>query len=266
MGATVNAWLGGKAAPRKPPGRADPRAMSRLDDPALVEREYADESRLRRRASAYTGAGTAVDARTPLVAAVVDGRPQRVLEVGCGWGELAERLEHETGAEVVAVDLSPRMVELARGRGVDASVGDVQDLPFDDESFDAVVAAWMLYHVADLDRGLAELARVLRPGGRLVAVTNSVFHLHELRELVGSGRSSITFSRETGEAILGRHFASVRREDIDGMLEFADRRAVEEYVRASISMSPFVANLPATVDEPFVARRANTIFVAEKAA
>ena len=44
--------------------------MSRLDDPALVEREYADESRLRRRASAYTGAGTTVDARTPLVAAV----------------------------------------------------------------------------------------------------------------------------------------------------------------------------------------------------
>jgi len=240
--------------------------MSRLDDPALVEREYADESRLRRRASAYTGAGTTVDARTPLVAAVVDGRPQRVLEVGCGWGELAQWLERETGAEVVAVDLSPRMVELARGRGVDASVGDVQDLPFDDESFDAVVAAWMLYHVADLDRGVAELARVLRPGGRLVAVTNSVFHLHELRELVGSGRSSITFSRETGEAILGRHFASVRREDIDGMLEFSDRRAVEGYVRASISMSPFVANLPATVDEPFIARRANTIFVAEKAA
>ena len=240
--------------------------MSRLDDPALVEREYADESRLRRRASAYTGVGTAVDARTPLVAAVVEARPRRLLEVGCGWGELAQWLARDTGAEVVAVDLSPRMVKLARERGVDAEVGDVQALPFVDASFDVAVAAWMLYHVADLDRGVAELARVLRPGGRLVAATNSIFHLQELRELVGSGRSSITFSRETGEEILRRHFAVVRREDIDGTLAFADRRAVEEYVRASISMSPFGGNLPATVAEPFVARRANSIFVAEKAA
>jgi hypothetical protein len=55
----------------------------------------------------------------------------------------------------------------------------------------------------------------------------------------------------------------VRREDIDGRLEFSDRAAVEAYVRASISMAPFVENLPATVDEPLYARRANSIFVAE---
>ena len=45
------------------------------------------------------------------------------------------------------------MVELARARGVDARVGDVQELPFADGAFDCVVAAWMLYHVPDLDRG-----------------------------------------------------------------------------------------------------------------
>ena len=240
--------------------------MTRLDDPALVASEYADDARLRRRASAYTGAGTAIDGRTSVVAAVAEARPRRILEVGCGWGELAEWLGRDTGAEVVATDLSPHMVELARGRGVAAEVADVQELPFEDGAFDVAVAAWMLYHVPDLDRGLAELARVLRPGGRLVAVTNSRLHLHELRELVGSGPSTISFSRESGEEILRRHFADVRRADIDGTLEFADRAAVEEYVRASISMSPFVANLPATVAEPFVARRANSVFVAEKAA
>jgi SAM-dependent methyltransferase len=200
------------------------------------------------------------------VAAVVETRPERVLEVGCGWGELAEWLARETGAAVVAIDSSQRMVELARERGIDARLGDVQDLPFADGGFDVVVAAWMLYHVPDLERGIGELARVLRPGGRLVAATNSLFHLHELRELVGSGRSSITFSRETGDALLARHFATVRREDVDGSLEFADRAEVDEYVRASISMSPFADNLPAAVDEPFVARRATSIFVADKAA
>jgi SAM-dependent methyltransferase len=239
--------------------------VTRLDDPALVAHEYADDARLRRRAAAFTGATTAEDARVPLIAALLEVRPRRVLEVGCGWGELAEWVARETGANLVATDLSPRMVELTRERGLDARLADVQQLPFEDGSFDAAVAAWMLYHVPDLDRGLSELARVLRPGGRLVVATNSVLHLHELRELVGSGRSSITFSRESGEELLAGHFASVRREDIDGQLEFATRADVEEYVRASISMSPFVGNLPPAVAEPFFARRATSIFIAEKA-
>ena len=239
--------------------------MTRLDDPALVAEEYADEGRLRRRASAYTGESTAVDARIPIVAAVAAAEPRRVLEVGCGWGELAAWLARDTGAEVVATDLSPRMVELARERGVDARLADVQELPFADGEFDVAVAAWMLYHVPNLDRAFAELARVLRPGGRLVAVTNSRYHLMELRDLVGSGPSTLSFARETGEELLAPHFARIHREDIDGWLEFADRAEVEDYVRASISMSPFVGNLPQVVEEPFVARRANSIFVAEKA-
>ena len=236
-----------------------------LDDPQLVASEYASETRLRKRASAYTGVHTGVDARVPLVAAVVGAEPRRVLEVGCGWGELAEWIAGETGADVVATDLSPRMVELARERGVDAQVADVQRLPFADGEFDVAVAAWMLYHVPELERAIAELARVLRPGGRLVAVTNSLLHLHELRELVGSGPSTIRFSRESGEALLAGSFARVDRLDVDGELEFETRAQVEEYVLASIAMSPFVENLPAAIDEPFRARRANTIFVAEKA-
>jgi SAM-dependent methyltransferase len=240
--------------------------VTALDDPALVAAEYADDARLRLRAKAYTGAGTEEDARVPLVAAVVEARPHRVLEVGCGWGELAHRIERDTGTEVCAVDVSPRMVALARETGVDARLGDVQQLEFDDGSFDCVVAAWMLYHVPDLDRALAEIVRVLRPGGRLVAATNSATHLQELRDLVGSGPSPSNFTSENGAALLGRRFAHVRSTHIDGRLSFATRADVEEYVRASISMSPFVENLPARVEEPFTARRGNTIFVADRAA
>ena len=236
----------------------------RLDDPTLVAAEYADETRLRRRAAAHTPRTTGVDPRALAVAAVASVPPRRVLEVGCGWGDLAERIARETGAEVVALDLSPWMVELARERDVDARVGDVQELPFPGGEFDCAVAAWMLYHVPDLDRALAELARVLRPGGRLVAVTNSAFHLEELRRLVGSGPSPSTFTSENGAELLGRDFARVAREDIDGRLEFPTRGDVEEYLRASISMSPFAANLPTVVDEPLLARRAISIFVAEE--
>ena len=129
----------------------------RLDDPALVADAYADDARLRRRAAAFTGAATAEDARAPLVAALTEAHPRRVLEVGCGWGELAEWVARETGAEVVPTDLSARMVELSRERGLDAHPADVQQLPFADGSFDAAVAAWMLYHVPDLDHALNAL-------------------------------------------------------------------------------------------------------------
>jgi SAM-dependent methyltransferase len=238
--------------------------VTRLDDPALVAAEYADETRLRQRAAMFTGAGTDDDARVPAVAAVVDAQPRRILEVGCGWGELAQWLERQTGAKMVATDLSPRMVELARERGVDARVADVRALPFEDGAFDVAVAAWMLYHVQELDAAVEELARVLDADGTLVALTNSAFHLQELRELVGSGPSPSTFTSENGEEILARRFLSVRRIDRDGTFSFSSRAAIEEYVRASISMSPYVENLPADVALPFTVRRGTSVFVATK--
>src|ERR671930_1311101 len=98
---------------------------------------------------------------------------------------------------------------MQRSKGIDARVGDVQELPFADGEFDVAVAAWMLYHVADLDSGLAELARVLTPGGTLVAVTNDVEHLQELWDLAhrASDIGRFNFRSDNGEEILRRHFA-----------------------------------------------------------
>jgi SAM-dependent methyltransferase len=209
---------------------------------------------------------TAHDARVPLLVAIVAAAPSRVLEVGCGWGELAAWIAKDTGAEVIATDLSPRMVDLARRAGVEARIADVQELPFEDASFDAVVAAWMLYHVPDLERGLSEIARVLRPGGAFFATTNSRYHLQELRELVGSGPSPSKFTREDGREQLLRHFPSVDRIDVDGDVVFDDRAKVDDYVRASIAMSPFADNLPAELDFPLTVRSGCSVFVAKKAA
>jgi ubiquinone/menaquinone biosynthesis C-methylase UbiE len=135
----------------------------RADDPAYVSEQYATEDGLAARSSIYGGGP--FDARDRVVDEIARLERPRVLEVGCGWGELAVRLTREAGATVVALDQSPRMVELARERGVDAVVGDVQSLEHADGSFDAVVVAWMLYHVPDLARALGEIVRVLRPGG-----------------------------------------------------------------------------------------------------
>jgi len=197
---------------------------------------------------------------------VAEARPSRVLEVGCGRGELAERIVREVGAELVAVDMSERMVQLALARGVDARVGDVQELAFANASFDSAVAAWMLYHVPDLDRGLAELARVLRPGGRLVAVTNSRDSLAELWGQLGSRGVRIhPFNAENGAQALSRQFARVERREARGTVTFADWDAAHEYVANSVSRADLADELP-RFEGPLVCTRLTVVFVAETAA
>jgi SAM-dependent methyltransferase len=236
--------------------------MDPLSDPAVVCREYASEAGLVARASIYVGAD-GEDANDVLAAMVRDRSPSAVLEVGCGPGHFAQALASEPGIDLSAIDISERMVELARSRGVAAQLGDVQHLPFDDASFDAVIAAWMLYHVTDLARGLSEIHRVLRPGGALFAVTNSDRHLSELWELIGLERYARVFSSENGGVLLGKRFDRVERRDVSGTVTFPDREAIRRYVAATIKASHLKDNVPA-VSAPFSATRRNTVFIATK--
>jgi SAM-dependent methyltransferase len=238
----------------------------RLDDPEIVRAEYADEKGLAARASLYSGS-EAGDARGGVFAAIAECGPRRLLEVGCGSGELAERVAVELEAGVVAVDTSPRMVELARSRGLDAVVGDAQALPYADGAFDVAVAAWMLYHVPELERAVEELHRVLRPGGRLVAATNGVAHLEEMWRLVGLDRpaGNLTFNGANGGELLGRRFITVERRDVEGYVVFPDRTAVVDHVRASIVYKHLAPRVPA-LEGPVRARTSTAIFVAAKEA
>jgi SAM-dependent methyltransferase len=236
----------------------------KLDDPAHVREQYASEAGLAARKAVYTDV-TGPDAREIAFTAVAEFSPRRVLEAGCGEGELSERIQKELDAEVVAVDQSERMVELARARGVDARVGDVQDLPFADGSFDVAIAAWMLYHVPDLDLALSELARVLRPGGRLVAATNAADHLREMLELAGIDDFDFSFRAENGAEILARHFSRVETIDASGTVTFRDAEQVRSYLRSSERLASGADRVPELL-EPLVARRHPVVFVAEKVA
>jgi SAM-dependent methyltransferase len=232
----------------------------RLNDPSCVAEQYATEANLEARRSLYAKS-EGPDPRDVAFRAVAEVAPKSVLEVGGGPGELSERIRRELRCEVVMVDISPRMVELARSRGVDARVGDVQALPFADETFDVGVAAWMLFHVPELDRGVAELARVLRPGGRLVAVTNAEEHMREVRRIAGAAAWHGPFSRENGAEVLGRRFAHVGRRDADGWVTIDEAAAVHAYVR---SLAPGREPEPTPFDVPLRARRASSVFVATK--
>jgi SAM-dependent methyltransferase len=232
----------------------------RVNDPKAVRKQYATETNLEARRALYAKT-EGPDPRELAFQAVAEAAPERVLEVGGGPGELAERILRELGCQVVMLDVSPRMVDLARARGVDARVGDVQELPFPDRQFDCAVAAWMLFHLPDLDRGVAQLARVLRPGGRLVAVTNANAHMAELRAIAGNAAWAQLFSRENGADLLGRHFTRVERRDADGWATIDSEDAVRAYV-ASLG-GDATRELP-TFEVPLRARRATSVFVAEK--
>jgi len=194
---------------------------------------------------------------------VREAAPRRVLEVGGGTGELGERLARELRAEIVEVDQSERMVELMRARGLDARVGDVQELPFGDAEFDCAVAAWMLYHVSDLERGLRELARVLRPGGRLVAVTVGAEHMLELWHAIGAeppDRSRL-FRAETGADRLAPWFERVERRDANGWVSF-DEPTARAYVTSGLFDDGLVPRF-AVERWPLRVRTRSTIFVAK---
>ncbi|HYP48537.1 MAG TPA: ubiquinone/menaquinone biosynthesis methyltransferase [Thermoleophilaceae bacterium] len=99
------------------------------------------------------------------------GPGDRALDVATGTGDLALGLQ-ERGAEVVGLDFSERMLELARAKapGVRFEAGNALELPYAEGEFDAVTVGFGARNFADLRRGLAEMVRVVRPGGRVVVL------------------------------------------------------------------------------------------------
>ena len=107
--------------------------------------------------------------RLTVAAAVRPG--DRVLDVCCGTGDLAVEASR-AGGEVTGLDFSPRMLERARRKlhSVTWVEGDALELPFADESFDAATVGFGVRNLSDLERGLQELRRVLREGGRVAVL------------------------------------------------------------------------------------------------
>jgi demethylmenaquinone methyltransferase/2-methoxy-6-polyprenyl-1,4-benzoquinol methylase len=113
-----------------------------------------------------------LDGRWRKLAAAGAVRPgDRVLDAACGTGDLA-LADRKAGGEVTGLDFSERMLERARRKSsrINWVQGDVLALPFDDASFDAATIGFGIRNVDDLDAGLRELARVVRPGGRLAVL------------------------------------------------------------------------------------------------
>lgn len=237
----------------------------KLDNPLLVRWEYASEERLAKRNAVLRSLSQGPNPEDAAFDAIAELRPTRLVDVGCGLGEIGERVQRELGAHVCAVDVSSRMVELARARGLDAQIADAERLPFPDDDFDTAFAGWVLYHVPDVGRAIAECARVLKPGGALVAASVCNDNIAEVWELIGvdEPRDPLTFTRENGAELLEQQFAHVERRDVDADLVFPDTESLRTFVASTIDRAHLAPRVP-EISEPFRATARHVIFVARE--
>ncbi|MBV9278739.1 MAG: class I SAM-dependent methyltransferase [Chloroflexi bacterium] len=168
--------------------------MSHLSDQGhLLERQYRTSVNLQARMELHRRFGTGRGSWFRWLLDQMEIPPRaRILELGCGtgalWRENLDRIASDW--EVTLSDLSEGMLAEAR-RNLEGSGHrfrfrriNAQDIPVADAHFDVVIANHMLYHVPDRGKALAEIRRVLRPGGRFYAATNGRNHMRELQDLL----------------------------------------------------------------------------------
>jgi Methylase involved in ubiquinone/menaquinone biosynthesis len=128
-----------------------------------------------------------VEAQHPL------GDGMRVVDIGCGPGRyLAALATRHPGIASVGLDLSRGMAAATRDIGAPAAVADATQLPIRSASCAVAIAAHMLYHVPDIARAAAELARVTGPEGLVAIVVNGRNHLRELDEVASAAYAAVT--------------------------------------------------------------------------
>jgi ubiquinone/menaquinone biosynthesis C-methylase UbiE len=176
----------------------------------------------------------------------------RILELGCGPGHLwMENLGRiPNGWEIVLSDIYAGMLDGARRnlekqRPFEFKVVDAQSIPCEDKSFDAVIANHMLYHVPNRPRTLAEIRRVLKPGGRLFASTIGGEHLRELDTLEKrfdptiddiNTPSTRSFTLENGAQQLTPWFSDISMSRYPDALLVTQVAPLVDYVLSTVKM------------------------------
>jgi len=170
----------------------------------------------------------------------------RVLELGCGTGSMWMGHEDviEKCGELVLSDFSTGMLEKAKENIGDISnvsyrVIDIQDIPYEDESFDIVIANYMLYHVPDIKKALSEVRRVLKSGGLFYAGTTGENGIMEtiVKYLNMPLCYKNTFSLENGLKQLESFFSEIHIERYIDLLAVTNMDDLMEYIYSGITFS-----------------------------
>ena len=171
-----------------------------------------------------------------------------ILDIGIGRGSHYSCLmADQPGVSYFALDSSPYLLRNHPCGAELLAQGDAVKLPFADDSFDVVMANHVLYHMSDIDGCLAEIKRVLKPAGRILAATDSLHTLPELQVLIRRAIVLLSqngaqaappalhcdaFALENGTRILARHFYAVVRHDLPCQLVFDDVEPAMAYLES----------------------------------
>lgn len=178
-----------------------------------------------------------------------------ILELGCGTGELwkecAGRIPE--GWTLTLTDLSDGMLDAAWRnlivikRGIKFEQMDAQSIPYADKTFDAVIANYMLYHVPDRKKTLAEIRRVLKDDGVLFAATSGENHMREMYQWIArvsggnAGEFALQFTLENGKDQLQEFFPRVELSRYPDGLRVTDIEVIKAYIRSMSSVGKLSA-------------------------
>lgn len=173
----------------------------------------------------------------------------KVLELGCGTGStwLGHMEKIEKCSKVILTDFSAGMLKsthqnLGDSENLEYQVVDIQNIPFADESFDIVIANMMLYHVPDLNKGLWEVKRVLKPKGKFYCATYGEHGIVEyienlLAEYGIKGKLNKSFTLQNGGQALSCHFKYIEKIEYKDSLAVTDINDLLDYIYSLSSMT-----------------------------
>jgi len=178
----------------------------------------------------------------------------RILELGCGngvqWENRIEKLPDD--CTLILSDFSDGMVNIvwekySKHKNMLAQRIDIQDIPFPDNCFDAVIANHMLYHVPDISKGISEVRRILKPGCKFYSATNGTngmnMYIRNAYKKVNPQSDDFpdtsTFSLQNGKDILSEYFQNIERFDFEDSLAVTNTQDLIDWIKSLDKFSVF---------------------------
>ncbi|MDE7200737.1 MAG: methyltransferase domain-containing protein [Lachnospiraceae bacterium] len=224
--------------------------MSAINNKDIVQKQYETSANLNTRISIHDKYSVNKQGFGNWIASnyqITDG--MRILELGCGTGDMWTSNSNLIAkcAELVLTDFSEGMIQTAHSNigdfpNVTYQVVDIQEIPFEGNNFDIVIANMMLYHVPDLGKGLSEVKRVLKESGRFYCATYGehgiVQYITNLLKPYGAeDKVNKNFTLQNGKQILAQYFSSVEMMEYIDSLEVTNIDDLLDYIYSLTSMT-----------------------------
>ena len=224
--------------------------MSKINDTTVVKQQYATAKNLNTRISIHDKYSTnKMGFGNWIVSNYRIEKGMKVLELGCGTGDMWKNRESLIGmcSKLILSDFSEGMVATAKANignydNVEYRIMDIQEIPYQDDTFDIVIANMMLYHVPDIGKGLAEVRRVLKSEGRFYCATYGEHGIVEylsniLSDYGVEDNINKNFTLQNGYEILGKAFTKVEKLEYVDSLAITDIEDMVEYIYSLSSMT-----------------------------